>query len=141
MKNLFVNNSQKLYVLNSGNGYNCLGFDVCFNKATKLNIELNTGLKIARRGSKKLYSQYQKLVSIVRKKYLATGYRSNADLIPEFIGNEGKKVEVITNTGDTERFIIGKSTGWIPSHLMIKTKRSIGGGSVYGHPFKSIRFI
>lgn len=39
----------------------------------------------------------------------------------------GERVEVVYNDGEIERFYVGKSTGWRPSYLKIKTTRSLGG--------------
>jgi hypothetical protein len=61
----------------------------------------------------------------------ATGKQCPAELVPQFIGLEGKRVEVHypVPTGGTvrERFYIGKSAGWLPVHLALKTRRSTGG--------------
>jgi hypothetical protein len=48
-------------------------------------------------------------------------------LTKQLNGLEGWRVEVVTMAGDTRRFIVGKSTGWQPCHLEIKTARSRGG--------------
>lgn len=65
--------------------------------------------------------------------------RDNSGLSPQLIGLEGWRVEVIDfdagyvekTEGDYQpirrRFIVGKSTGWAPCHLEIKTRRSMGG--------------
>jgi hypothetical protein len=49
-------------------------------------------------------------------------------LTTALIGLEGKRVEAVTNDGETRRFWVGRSTGWRPCHLEIKTRRSSGGG-------------
>lgn len=53
--------------------------------------------------------------------------RDNSGLTKQLIGLEGWRVEVKTTYGETRRFIVGKSTGWRPCHLEIKTNRSMGG--------------
>lgn len=55
--------------------------------------------------------------------------RSTAGLSPQLIGLEGWRVEVVTTYGETRRFYVGRSTGWIPCHIEIKTRRSYGGMS------------
>ncbi len=55
--------------------------------------------------------------------------RSDAGLSPQLIGLEGWRVEVETTYGETRRFIVGKSTGWIPCHLEIARRDSFGGMS------------
>lgn len=141
MKTIKINKDQNLYVIPFGGGYSCLGFEVCKNQAIKLNQELGLPVKLARMGTKKVYVQYRKLVAMIAKKHKVSGYRSTAELIPEFIGKEGKRVEVITSYGEKSRFIIGKSTGFIPCHLEIKKSNSSGGSPVSGYPFKSIIFL
>lgn len=60
--------------------------------------------------------------------------RDNSGLTEQLKGLEGWRVEVIDCYSDEEgqpearRFIVGKSTGWRPCHLEIKTTRSMGGG-------------
>ncbi len=48
-------------------------------------------------------------------------------LSPQLAGLEGWRVEVKTTYGETRRFIVGRSTGWTPIHLEVKTRRSSGG--------------
>lgn len=55
--------------------------------------------------------------------------RDNSDLSSQLNGLEGHKVQVQdTPTSKPRNFIVGKSTGWRPVHLEIKTSRSSGGG-------------
>lgn len=150
MKTVSLNKEQKLYVLACGGGYSCLGFDVCYNRAHALNKELH-GLNgplygtpepvLSKSGTLKLYKQYQLLINEVAKLNKATGYKSKSELIPQFIGREGWRVEVVTSYGETNRFIIGKSTGFIPCHLEIKKRGFSGGCAVTGYPFKSVNFL
>ncbi|WP_157698714.1 hypothetical protein [Geobacter sp. DSM 9736] len=72
-------------------------------------------------------------------KHQQTGYRSKAELTPQLIGLEGKRVEVVDCYGGKRRFWVGRSTGWIPCHLEIDTRRSSGGPAVTGAPFRSVR--
>ncbi len=53
--------------------------------------------------------------------------RSDAGLSPQLIGLEGWRVEVETTYGETRRFIVGRSTGWVPCHVEVKRRDSIGG--------------
>ena len=43
--------------------------------------------------------------------------RSDAGLTQQLIGLEGWRVEVETTYGETRRFIVGRSSGWIPCHI------------------------
>lgn len=53
--------------------------------------------------------------------------RDLSALTPQLIGLEGWRVAVTTKHGEAYRFIVGKSTGWRPCHLEIRTVRSTGG--------------
>ena len=142
MKGIKSNKEQQLYVIPSGsNSYSCLGFDVCIDKIHKLSEELGIQVKTLRRGTIATYKEYIRIIGIVADKNKRTGWVSKSELIPEFIGREGERVEVVTRWGDTSRFYIGKSTGFIPCHLEISRNDSSGGPSVCGYPFQSIKFL
>jgi hypothetical protein len=53
--------------------------------------------------------------------------RSDAGLTPQLVGLEGWRVEVETEYGETRRFIVGRSTGWVPIHLEIARRNCRGG--------------
>lgn len=53
--------------------------------------------------------------------------RDNSGLSPQLIGLEGRRVEVETLEGEKRRFYVGRSTGWKPVHIEVKTSRSQGG--------------
>ena len=55
--------------------------------------------------------------------------RSSASLSPQLNGLEGWRVEVVTTYGETRRFIVGRSTGWVPCHLEISRRNALGGGA------------
>lgn len=141
MEKITINNDQSLYVFNNGGYVSCLGFDVVLNRLRKLSDEMNAPVKPVERGTLEAYHEYERLTAEAGKRYRETGWRSKSELIPEFIGHEGERVEVVTSYGETERFYIGKSTGFIPVHLEIKKSNSSGGCSVSGHPFKRITFL
>ena len=125
-----INTDQGLYVLSAGkDGFICLGFDVCEKRMQALATELKIHLQDRRKGTAAHYYTYRKLVSIAGKKHKLTGWRSSSELNPKLIGLEGKRIEAILY-GEKTRFIVGKSTGWIPCHLEIKTTRSMGGGTL-----------
>lgn len=64
--------------------------------------------------------------------------RDNSGLTKQLTGLEGWRVEVTDDGGNKWRFIVGKSTGWRPCHLEIKTTRSHGGLPVCGR-YASVR--
>ncbi len=130
------NEEQRLFILPCGGGYTCLGYDVCHKRATALAKELGQPLPDpALIGQQESLDGYNKLAALACERNRQTGWRSNSELTPEFIGYEGKRVEVRhrwkpDGAIETERFIVGKSTGPIPCHLAMKTRRSIGGCAV-----------
>ena len=66
--------------------------------------------------------------------------RSDAGLSPQLKGLEGYRVEVVTDYDKTRRFIVGRSTGWIPCHLEISRRSASGGPSAEKH-YKSVHTL
>lgn len=141
MKNIKINKEQKLYVIPCSGGFTTWGFANCKRDLVALASELGIPVKSKRLGTKKMYFEYKALVDRVWKMNKKTGFRSQAGLYKPFIGHEGKRVEVVWSSGERERFTIGKSTGVIPCHLIVKTRRSSGGMSVMGDCIKFYNFI
>ena len=54
-------------------------------------------------------------------------------LTPQLVGLEGKRVEVCDNYGERRRFWVGRSGGWRPCHIEVKTRRSFGGMAADSH--------
>lgn len=137
-----INRKQRLFVLPvNGGGYTCLGFDVCEDRIRGLASEMNVRLQKHRKGTRAAYSAYMRLVEDARTRNQATGWRSQSELTSEFIGLEGKRVEIVDRWGQKRRFYVGKSTGFIPVHLEIARRDSTGGPAVMGAPFKSLRVV
>jgi hypothetical protein len=115
----------QLYVIPCGSGYTCLGIDVLIRRYNALAAELAPipPFPLALRGTLEGYARYQALMDQAR----ATGRRFLCELSPSLIGHEGRRVEVVDLQGERRRFIVGRSTGWLPIHLEIKTRRSLGG--------------
>lgn len=133
-----------LYVIHFDEGCTTLGFDRVMQLGNLLAAELDrwdlTPLP-AERGTMNAYEKYRKLSDLVFQKHRQTGYRSKAELTPQLIGLEGKKVEVVDCYGEKRRFVVGKSTGWIPCHLEISTRRSPDGPAVMGTPYQSVKVV
>jgi hypothetical protein len=137
-----ANKEQKLYVIPCGDdGFTCLGFQVCLDRATALALEMWQPVPPAKKGTIKLYNEYRKLVAIAAGKNRDTGWRSKTELHPQLIGLEEHRVEVEDQDGEVYRFLVGKSTGWIPCHLQLCNVRSSGGGCVDSRPFKRVTVI
>jgi hypothetical protein len=138
---------KELYVIDQGGGYTCLGFDVCLDRCVKLARWLQDKripMRIPRRserGSPRLYEYYQRCLDRAREYCERFNERCPIMLTGQLIGLEGRRVEVVDSYGDTRRFQVGKSTGWLPVHLELKRRDSSGGLAVMGTPFKSIRTI
>ncbi len=66
--------------------------------------------------------------------------RSDANLSPQLVGLEGCRVEVLDKDGDTRRFQVGRSTGWMPCHLELHNRASHGGGSA-DREYATVRVI
>lgn len=141
MKNVTLNHDQGLYCIRESYGYSCLGFDVCIERATKYAQEIGAPLPALERGALTTYEFCADLEEKMRLINAHTGIRFNSGLTPELIGKEGKRVEVVDSRNEKRRFIVGKSTGWIPCHLEILTRSSTGGFAVTGAPFKSVRVV
>jgi hypothetical protein len=138
-----INHEQGLYVLKCGEGFTCCGFEYAASQAKKVNDWLPVGMNIPETlkgilGTAEAYEYYAETMKIGAAYSAKTGKRCEADLIPQFIGHEGKRVEVTYKDGTTAKFKIGKSTGWFPIHLEIHPRQG-GGDSVM--PFESFKFL
>jgi hypothetical protein len=131
-----INTEQRLYVLTEGNGYSCLGFDVAQQRMERLAAEMGTPVPAAEPGTEAHYLAYSQLHSAAA----ASEKRFNCELSPQLKGLEGYRVEVIADYDETRRFIVGKSTGWLPCHLEIARRTSYGGGAAERH-YKSVRTL
>lgn len=149
MKSVTINQEQKLYVIPCADGYSCLGFEVCDKRAKALEQELAplgfTVPQSAPVGSLERYAQYRSAVDYAFRLNLENGFRSKSKLTPELVGLEGKRVEVrhrwTSGAEEVCRFIVGKSTGWIPIHLAIPRRDSSGGPGVRLGEILSVRVV
>lgn len=66
--------------------------------------------------------------------------RSDAGLSPQLKGLEGWRVEVVTTYDEKRRFIVGRSSGWVPCHIEMKLRTSRGGPSAERN-YKSVRAV
>lgn len=140
------NAAERLFVIPAGDGYTCLGFYVCEDMSKRIAdwIISNGGKYIPPEqpaGTLEAYERYQALCGIANELCRDLHIRCDIALTPQLIGLEGRRVEVTDNYDQTRRFIVGKSAGWMPCHLELKTSRSTGGGAVTGAPFQNVRVI
>ncbi len=125
-----INKKQKLYVIPCGKGYSCLGFKVLQDRNNRLALELDRkDLMLAndKLGTLEAYDAYIKLTGLAMERYNRTGIQLKAELTPSLVGLEGRRVEVVDVDCETRRFIVGKSTGWIPCHIELHNVRSTAG--------------
>jgi hypothetical protein len=64
--------------------------------------------------------------------------RSDAGLTKQLIGLEGWRVEVVTTWDETMRFIVGRSSGWQPCHIMLRLRTSRSGCGCF-QEYQSVR--
>lgn len=133
---------QSLYVIEAGKtGYSCYGYDVLDRKARAVAAWCKVLPPSDAPGTFEHFEQCNAIMSSGEAYARKTGQRCAAELVLEFIGREGRRVEVVDCHGEQRRFLIGKSTGWMPCHLELATHRSTDGPAVTGTPFRSVRFL
>ena len=142
-----INAEQELYVIPDTHGYSCLGFDVLISRYNAIGAWLckegleQTDLPPDARGTMRAYTAYRTLLDRAARYCQRNKLRCPAELTPQLSGLEGKRVEVVDRHGERRRFIVGKSTGWLPIHLEIARRNSSGGPAVTGAPFQSVRIV
>ena len=142
-----VHEERELYVIPSADGYSCLGFDVLIRRNDAVCKWLRANGQSAReitpdlRGTLEAYAIYRETMREGETLNREMGKRCNADLTPQLIVLEGKRVEVVDKCDETRRFWVGKSTGWFPVHLEIARRNCSGGVAVTGAPFQSVRVL
>ena len=136
-----LNHDQRLYVIPSGNGYTCLGFDVCREQAGRLAEWLGTSKPAPDATPEQVWEAHALLIKAAGARCLLSGGKCGVELTPQLVGLEGKRVEVVDCDGTTRQFYVGKSTGWMPVHLEIKTRQSHGGMAAYSTPYRSVRVV
>jgi hypothetical protein len=136
-----INAEQRLYVIPSGEGYTCLGFDVAERKRRAVLQWLGLPFRTMEVGTIEHYLAYILNMQEGAAHNLKTGKRCEVELTPELIPYLGNRVEVTTPDGQKSRFWVGKSMGWMPCHLEIKSRNSNGGGAVYFPAGSSVRLI
>lgn len=130
-----INKEQKLYVVKAGKGFSTYGFEFLNRRAVALRdwyFENNPQAipQIpARIGTKKHYIACQKVIEQVGRYCTHARIACPVELCPQLKGLEGRRVEVVTLRDEKRRFIVGKSTGWLVTHLEIPRRNSTGGMS------------
>lgn len=134
VKEVTLNEKDRLYVIHEGGGYSCLGFDVCEKRRERLATELaSRGITPPvpeEVGTLDNYRSYRECCELARAYNHETGHRFTCELHPKLLGFEHERVEVTRSDGSKVRFQVGKSTGWVPSHLAMHNRRSSGGMAI-----------
>lgn len=148
METVMLNTEQRLFVIPTGGGYCGLGFDICAERSERLDSWIRQHWRAQEQlparqpvGTLAAYERYERLTAIAGRICTERGIRCEVDLTQQLEGLEGRRVEVVDRYDDKRRFYVGKSMGWMPIHLEIKTRRSLGGCAVFGAPFKSVRVV
>lgn len=142
-----INRDQRLYVLKSGGGFTCLGFDVAEKRRRALWAWVGQECPDLRRGCAKHFADYRAAVAAASqhsdslRKRGVRDWRCPVELEPALVGLEGRRVEVTGPGGYKKRFTVGRSTGWMPLHLEIASRRSTGGCAAYVPKGGQVRIV
>ena len=122
-----IDNVNRLYVMRAGPGFSTMGWEYLDRQARAVALWLRIPFKSVSRGTREHFEECQHMMAIGAQHARQTGARCDAELSPQLIGLEGWRVEVEPTYGGTRRFIVGKSTGWLPCHLELYRINSHGG--------------
>lgn len=145
-----LNPEQRLYIIPCGKGFTCHGFDVVARLSLMLHRWLRSRSSEASpfprnweptNGTLDAYADYELLLKRAQVYCQMFNERCNIELNPNLIGLEGKRIEVIDRDGNRRRFIVGKSTGWMPIHLEIARRNCHGGPACDSRGYESIRVV
>lgn len=134
--------ARRLYVIHHPKSHTaCLGYDVAEARRVAVLEWLGHLPTLIEVGTVEAYTAYA-LTMLEGSRQAAKGKgRCPAELTPQLIGLEGKRVEVVDAYGHKRRFTVGRSTGWMPCHCEIKQNNSKGGVAVTGAPFRSLKVL
>lgn len=146
-----VNQDQRLFVIPCGEGFSCLGFDVCYNRLLQLATKLYEKFRISvldekildtEIGTLKQYEQYQKAVRNIGARNLGTFFNNNTPkkvqrLLEDYRRSESK-IRIVLGDPETGRDWmeendvlgrVGRSTGSMKVPLLI-ADGECGGGAI-----------
>lgn len=127
--NVGIDPQSELYVIKRGDTISTWGWDVVKDRSERMALNLVIeDFEAPATGTREAWDTMQNLMDALKVQYDETGEKAIFDLTMDLVGLEGHRVEVVDREGDApRRFIVGRSTGWAPVHLEIKTTRSMGG--------------
>lgn len=125
-----INVKEQLYVISEGSGYSCRGWKSLDDEARGVarwliekevqGIQAVLHDHVSDLGGVAHYESCLRLIKHGAEYAQASGERCPVLLVPALVGFEGQRVE-ITYFGERKRFRVGRSTGWMPVHLMMRT--------------------
>lgn len=137
-----LNAAQSLSIIDVERGYTCLGFTVCQDWMRDIARELQRAdLEPTGFASVKAYGQYERAVQAASEHVAVTQRPLCCHLTPQLIGLEHQRVEVTDCFGETRRFVVGRSSGFMPIHIELARQQSLGGAGVTGAPFRSVHLV
>ncbi len=144
-QNVTLNNEQKFFVINFGNGYTCRGFDNLFAELTQLAQALGMPTpKSEQIGTIDQYNQYQEAIKELRVRggFKDTWFSPNTPLAVQSVLEKARKHDTVIRVylGDTDSGrcwneendvigTVGRSTGLMKCPLLI-AKGDSGGGAI-----------
>lgn len=156
MKLHSINDAQRLYVIQYPTYVGTYGFEYLDRKARGVAEWIRTpGKAIPQAVADRLPNPYEwpapgtrahfkycmRILDAGARYAALTGERCPAELDPRLIGMEGCRVESTAPDGTRARFIVGKSSGWLPCHLQLPRRDSRAGGPVYLPPGATVRMV
>jgi hypothetical protein len=144
MNNVTLNKEKELFVIQSGSGYSCMGFDYLFEQLTLINSKLGRPApRHSEKGTIEQYQQYQDSLSVVREKggFKETWYSSKTPSQLKKVLEKCRKEETLVRVfycgEDGKDWLeeydmlgrIGRSTGLMKIPLLVP-KGAYGGGSL-----------
>lgn len=129
-------------------GYTTLGEVNAYNLAVKVlswlgyeHLQVILPRLDSLRGKVELYTVYRQVMDLARVYCEAHLTCCSAELTSSLVGLEGRRVEVTSKDGETRRFNVGKSTGWLPCHLEVHNSCARGGAAVFHDFGNNVRVI
>lgn len=135
------NQDSRLFVLAHSGGHSCLGLDVAIARAGRLAAWLGVPGIPDVASPAEVWESMTALKEAAWQRCKSAGIACPAELTPALIGLEGRRVEVITPNGERSRFIVGKSSGWLPCHLAIARRNCHGGPAAYVPAGSAVRVV
>lgn len=143
-----INSTQRLFVIPCGDGFSCLGFDVCFSRLAQLGAKLLSKFNIivddfkeSEIGTIKQYQQYLTALDLVGSHNLGTFFSidtpKKVQTILENYRRSGDKLRIIFGDLETGRDWlsendvmgrVGRSTGMMKIPLMVADGENGGSG-------------